>query len=103
MKNYFLLLCFIALVASCNTAEKEGNPTEFDTETVRLDSTNLAACKDTYCPDVLVKYEKIKGDSDFSKSINAKTSEDLISLFNNVEDMGSPNKTVKEAVNGFVN
>lgn len=103
MKNYLLLFCFTVILTSCNTTKKEGNPTAFETETIRLDSTNLTACKDSHCPEVLVQYEKIKGNSDFSKSINAKTSAELIRLFDNVEDMDSPNKTVEEAVNGFVN
>ncbi len=100
MKKTVFLLLLSALLWGCKSDRQKAR--DFETEKISLNPTTLASCQEANCPEVRVDYLKIKGDSDFSQSINTKNQADLISLFDLNQEDSIAAKTVEAAVNNFV-
>ncbi len=101
MKKYVFVLLLSLLVVSCKKNAKKTADKSVDFSLVTLDSTNIKACAGGGCPDVELNYLKFQGDTEFSKTVNAKNKEALISLFKLDPDAPKVN-SIDAAVNGFV-
>ncbi len=104
MKKLLFIAALILLVSSCKKDQKQKKqdaPTAFETEEVVLDSSAVEACINKKCPDIEIRYLRVKGNLDFAQSINRNNEKEIIKVLHVGQDQPKANN-VEEALAEFV-